>query len=1217
MAIKVNGVTVIHDNKSIDTGTSTINGRNLANDGAKLDNISSGATDNTVANAALPKAGGIMAGRLVLSDAGYSIGDEYHTWKRNYVVNGSSPQELLYHDGTSLPAGGAYRFHAHVYATGTDQSATAVYWNQNGTWKVNVTHQSGVSSNCPEFIIAGSPERPTIHIDHANDYTIAVLAERLELSEGTGTDNLAGFGTDAYLGSVGGVLRYNNAGSGNTYAQGNTVFHDGYHPNADDADTLDGQHGSYYTGYTDTAITNLVDSSPATLDTLNELAAALGDDPNFATTVSTNIGGKVSKSGDTITSGTSTGLTINHNTFANGLVIHRNDTSNSPAIKFKNNAGEVGILYANSLTKTPIWRPGGTTNNFTIFTENYHPNADKWTTARTLSLSGDASGSVSWDGSANATLSVTVANDSHTHDGRYYTETEADSRFVYASGDTMTGNLAVSIPDNGGAPAMTAEFKLHGYEGRGAGISIKDSANSASGATNREWFIGSGYSQSGFNIGYSSTGSQTSYAAQNKLSLNTAGDAVFSGTIHAQTNQRVFADNYHPNADKWTTARTLSLSGDASGSVSWDGSANATLSVTVNNDSHSHSNYVPYSTAGSYPYFATGDWIRMPSNGLGILPYSNGNSYVGTSSWRFGQGWFNQLNGGTPWTSANDGSGSGLDADLLDGVQGSSFLRSDATDYINGVLYTRADIRNEDGYRDHGVYGHYDSNKTNHIWSMGSGYRSSAAGTDFGNLYGLAYKHTNNPTGGTMASGHQMVWCQNGTPNSAIGTNIWTSGVVTSANMYVSGNIYHTGDTNTYMGFHVNDQWRVVTGGVERLEVNNDNTIMATNLVMNSHNIDMDLNNVDTNAIDMEDVRSSSWPLNFTTNAVGNDNDSGFWVGSNGYPDMRLRRENGTVRALISSWETSYVSNGFDVLSGNLTVAGSTVWHAGNDGSGSGLDADLLDGVQGSSFLRSDASDTATGAITLRNDNGLFIQSATNGLGAKVKFSDHGSGSYAQFGTIEYRHSDSYWDSYSGLTGCGDGFHFKGTEPSTGFYFEGPTSVSGDLIITGNILHNGDTNTWMGFHATDQWRVVTGGSERLEVNNTHVYAVVQIRSSSNITAYYSDMRLKTKTSTIDDALGKVSSLEGFYYVENEVARENGYNNDEQQVALSAQAVQAVMPEAIHPAPFDVGIDEDGNEYSKSGENYLTVDYARLVPLLVEAIKELKSEVEELKSKIEV
>lgn len=44
--------------------------------------------------------------------------------------------------------------------------------------------------------------------------------------------------------------------------------------------------------YVDTAVANLVDSAPATLDTLNELAAALGDDPNFATTVTNSIATK-------------------------------------------------------------------------------------------------------------------------------------------------------------------------------------------------------------------------------------------------------------------------------------------------------------------------------------------------------------------------------------------------------------------------------------------------------------------------------------------------------------------------------------------------------------------------------------------------------------------------------------------------------------------------------------------------------------------------------------------------------------------------------------------------------------------------------------------------------------------------------------------------------------------------------------------------------------
>ena len=46
--------------------------------------------------------------------------------------------------------------------------------------------------------------------------------------------------------------------------------------------------------YVTTAISNLVDSAPTTLDTLNELAAALGDDPNFATTVTNSLAAKAS-----------------------------------------------------------------------------------------------------------------------------------------------------------------------------------------------------------------------------------------------------------------------------------------------------------------------------------------------------------------------------------------------------------------------------------------------------------------------------------------------------------------------------------------------------------------------------------------------------------------------------------------------------------------------------------------------------------------------------------------------------------------------------------------------------------------------------------------------------------------------------------------------------------------------------------------------------------
>jgi hypothetical protein len=65
--------------------------------------------------------------------------------------------------------------------------------------------------------------------------------------------------------------------------------------------TVNGTVGNTVTARIASAVSALVDSSPSTLNTLNELAAALNDDPSFATTISTSIGTKLSKAGDTMT----------------------------------------------------------------------------------------------------------------------------------------------------------------------------------------------------------------------------------------------------------------------------------------------------------------------------------------------------------------------------------------------------------------------------------------------------------------------------------------------------------------------------------------------------------------------------------------------------------------------------------------------------------------------------------------------------------------------------------------------------------------------------------------------------------------------------------------------------------------------------------------------------------------------------------------------------
>lgn len=130
-----------------------------------------------------------------------------------------------------------------------------------------------------------------------------------------------------------------------------------------------------------------------------------------------------------------------------------------------------------------------------------------------------------------------------------------------------------------------------------------------------------------------------------------------------------------------------------------------------------------------------------------------------------------------------DGAGSGLDADSLDSISATGFLRSNVDDELTGrITVKEVLVSGSPGFRNCGPVGTYDAYKTDQIWATGYGQRNAADGADFGSLLGIGYKHVYNTTGGTMAGSHQIVFCYGGTPNVALG--------LLSGNGWFKGDLY-------------------------------------------------------------------------------------------------------------------------------------------------------------------------------------------------------------------------------------------------------------------------------------------------------------------------------------------------------------------------------------------------------------------------------------------
>ncbi len=133
----------------------------------------------------------------------------------------------------------------------------------------------------------------------------------------------------------------------------------------------------------------------------------------------------------------------------------------------------------------------------------------------------------------------------------------------------------------------------------------------------------------------------------------------------------------------------------------------------------------------------------------------------------------------------------------------------------------------------------------------------------------------------------------------------------------------------------------------------------------------------------------------------------------------------------------------------------------------------------------------------------------------------------------------------------------------------------------------------------------------------NMYVNGNIRTSDTITSFgdYSDERLKDREGNIENPLDIIGKLQGFYYKPNKIANDlgiKGNKTNKRELGVSAQDVQKILPELIDIAPVDISYDAENNVISKTGSNYLTVNYEKMIPLLIESIKELNKNINELK-----
>jgi len=541
-------------------------------------------------------------------------------------------------------------------------------------------------------------------------------------------------------------------------------------------------------------------------------------------------------------------------------------------------------------------------------------------TARTIGLSGDVSGSASFDGSANVTITATVADDSHNHvisnvDGL---QTALDAKAPLAS-PALTGTPTAPTAAAGtnttqvATTAFVSTAVANVVDAAPGALdtlnelaaALGDDANFSTTVTNS---IATKLPLSGGQMTGSITFSGSQTVDGRDLSVDGAKlDGIESGATADQTASEILTaiktvDGSGSGLDADTVdgiQASSFLRSDAAdvstGNIAFDGTL-ATFDPPGGGPGTDTATDVALALGSGHRIAGwTTGYIRTLlewNSGSDIQIGQSGTTLIGGIDLLPGSSGAAKVNGNTIWHGGNDGSGSGLDADLLDGQQGSYYQPA------SSALTTSTSFSGD-------VSGTYNS-----IVVADDSHNHS-----FDNLTGKTSGTGDYSTTGDIVSGRG------------------SGGVALTVN---------DGGGNANVTFNHQNKVPEQNGNAARIEVNTDATSNAR----------------------------------ISFEALSN----------------------------VTAGTSVNLANYFTMESDGATCLGNTVWHAGNDGSGSGLDADLLDGIDSGSFLRSDADDTFSG--NLNNTSTGYFQ-------ASVGTTAQRPGSPAQ-GMIRFNTTEGCFEGYNG-----------------------------------------------------------------------------------------------------------------------------------------------------------------------------------------------------------